>query len=57
MLPLMIGVAIDTYLIPDLISRDVMVSAGIGGGVLLVLALLWCFLPFAARAVRPTKSR
>ena len=53
MLPLLIGLAIDTYVITDLVTNNLMLSAGIGGSVLIVLALLWFFLPFAARAEHP----
>lgn len=55
MLPLVLGVALDTYLIARLISGDRILSAIIAAGLLVALSLLWFVLPMAARAARPKR--
>lgn len=52
MVPLIVGVAIDAFLIARLITRHVAGSALIGAGVGAVLVLLWFGLPAMCRRVK-----
>lgn len=52
MVPLVVGVAIDTFLIARLITRHVTLSAGVGLGTAVVLTALWFGLPAIGRHLK-----
>jgi hypothetical protein len=49
MVPFMVGICLDTYLIGKLILKDMVPALVAGLGMFLVLAGLWFVLPVAAR--------